>query len=380
MPESTERGVRSLPILPQTVYAKSLANQVQVLRKASGEIERIRLKGPLGREMSAELERLVSGISHISRADGLVVDATEVSGIDGVVAELVAELVGIARLRGVRVAVVGLRADIAERIAAVDHAGVLSQVLAASEAQVSSVLDLGPPAGRQRLAFGVDHYRRTHLPRYADLFKQLAIGQTPHTLFVTCSDSRINPALMTSTDPGELFLVRNVGNMVPRHLPGRHGSAAAAVEYAVGVLGVSEVVVCAHSGCGAIHALRNPDAVPPGLPALEAWVRQSEVGELCRLLPVDTLEDDVTRINARKQLDNLRSYPVVQERVASGALELHAWFFHIGTGEIEQWDTDASEWIHVTASSPENEAVSLPPRVLSPGSHAARTVATVRHE
>lgn len=312
--------------------------------------------------MSEELERLVAGISAIPRTDGLVVDATEVASMDAVVAELVAELVGLARLRGVRVAVVGLRPEIAGKIASVDHAGVLAEVIAPSEEAISSVLEIEPPAGRQRLAFGVDHYRRTHLPRYAELFKQLAIGQKPHTLFVTCSDSRINPALMTSTDPGELFLVRNVGNMVPAFAQNRTGSAAAAVEYAVGVLGVTEIVVCAHSGCGAIHALRNPDAVPTDLPSLAGWVRQSEVGELCRLLPGDTAQDDVARINARKQLDNLRSYPVVRERVAAGQLDLHAWFFHIGTGEIEQWESDASKWNCVTAGGPD----SSPPSVRAP--------------
>ena len=331
-----------------------MPKSVQVLRKPSGEIERIRLSGRLDHEVSLDLERLIASISATSRTEGgLVIDAAEVSSIDAIVAELVTELVGIARLRGVRVAVVGLRPEIVGKIAAVDKAGVLTQVLAPSEEQVSAVLAAEPPAGRQRLAFGVDHYRRTHLPHYADLFKQLAIGQEPHTLFVTCSDSRINPALMTSTDPGELFLVRNVGNMVPACLPGRTGSAAAAVEYAVGVLDVSEVVVCAHSGCGAIHALRNPDAVPAELASLAAWVRQSEVGELCRLLPADTLQDDVARINARKQLDNLRSYPVVRDRIAAGRLSLHAWFFHIGTGEIEQWDVATAAWVCVTASAPD---------------------------
>jgi carbonic anhydrase len=203
-----------------------------------------------------------------------------------------------------------------------------------------------------------------HLPRYAELFRTLAHAQSPHTLFVTCSDSRIQPSLLTSADPGELFLVRNIGNMVPPLDAQRPTSTGAAVEFAVMILGVTEIVVCAHSSCGAIKALRKLSELPDDAGALKLWIHTTEARELCETLPSAVSYDDVARLSALRQLDHLRTYSCVKEREDRGELRLHAWFFHIASGEVEEWDARASRWVTVAAertSSPSLPLIEMAP-------------------
>lgn len=313
---------------------------------------RVRLAGPLTFLSSLGLDSLRKQVEQLEPEQQLVIELDEVNTIDTSAAEQLADLVGTARARGVRAALRGLHPELARRVMAVDHAGLVQGVLAQTDRDVATVLASEKPmSARQRLQFGVDHYRRDFLPRYAALFRQLAPGQSPHTLFITCADSRIQPSLITSTDPGELFLIRNVGNIVPPASAGYPGSTGAAVEYAVGVLGVAQIVVCAHSGCGAIAALLEPGRIAESLPALRRWAGATNAAELCRVLPSDAPADEIARLNARRQLDSLRGYEVVQRRADEGLLRLHAWFFDISSGEIEEWDAEQVRWITVASRS-----------------------------
>ncbi|MBK8481229.1 MAG: bifunctional SulP family inorganic anion transporter/carbonic anhydrase [Proteobacteria bacterium] len=311
---------------------------------------RVQLAGPLTFLSSLGLHSLRKQVEELEPGQRLVIELEEVNTIDTSAAEQLADLAGTARARGVRMALRGLHPELARRVVAVDHAGLVQDVLAQTDRDVLTVLASEKPmSARQRLQFGVDHYRRDYLPRYAALFRQLAPGQSPHTLFITCADSRIQPNLMTSSDPGELFLIRNVGNIVPLATADYAGSTGAAVEYAVGVLGVSQIVVCGHSGCGAIAALSNPAGIAETLPALRRWVGSTKAAELCQALPSGAAQDEIARLNARSQLDNLRGYGVVQHRSDEGQLKLHAWFFDIFSGQIEEWNVEQGRWIAVAS-------------------------------
>jgi carbonic anhydrase len=206
-------------------------------------------------------------------------------------------------------------------------------------------------AAEMRLLGGVADYRKRELPRYASLFEKLSEGQSPHTLFITCSDSRIQPSLITSTEPGELFLVRNVGNMVPPWRSQASVATGAAIEYAVGVLGVGEIVVCGHSRCGAIRALRAPEEIPAELSLLRAWAKETEamakVSELPRALP----QDEVSRLNALRQLDHLATFPAVAQRLGQGKVRLHAWFFDVASGEVSMWSRAQESWEDIAPAS-----------------------------
>src|SRR5262249_35464725 len=155
--------------------------------------------------------------------------------------------------------------------------------------------------------------------RYTRLFEQLSHGQTPHTLFITCSDSRIDPCLITASKPGELFIVRGVGNLVPPATLTSPSAVAAAIDYAIGILGITQIVVCAHSGCGAIKALMSPASIAPNLPNLQAWVQATESPFRGRV-PRGLGPNVVARLNVLLQLDNLRTYPLVAERLGAGEL------------------------------------------------------------
>jgi carbonic anhydrase/mannitol/fructose-specific phosphotransferase system IIA component (Ntr-type) len=182
---------------------------------------------------------------------------------------------------------------------------------------------------------GALHFEREKFPAYRALFEKLAVAQTPDTLFITCSDSRIDPALITQSLPGDLFIIRNAGNIVP---PGDEPTAGelASIEYAVKVLGVEHIVVCGHTKCGAMAGLLSPVSLQD-LPTVGAWVDHAR-SALERLELEDLSEPDrldrAVHENVRIQLDRLRAFPPVRERLVAGKLKLHGWVYRIEHGDV----------------------------------------------
>ncbi|OKJ95035.1 carbonic anhydrase [Streptomyces sp. CB03234] len=168
----------------------------------------------------------------------------------------------------------------------------------------------------------------TRVAGQSDEFRRLAAGQAPEALFITCSDSRVIPSLITGARPGELFELRTAGNVVPRYDEARPSAETATVEYALRVLGVRHIVVCGHSHCGAVGALVRGDDLS-ALPAVRGWLTHS-VPE-----PPDTKDlAQAVRRHAVAQLDTLRGYPAVRELLANGELTLHAWYYEVDTGVV----------------------------------------------
>jgi carbonic anhydrase len=194
----------------------------------------------------------------------------------------------------------------------------------------------------RKLIQGIVEFRERLLPQYAERFRDLAQGQSPDALFVTCSDSRVVPDLLVSTDPGDLFFMRNVGNLVPpATVEGASTgdlSEASAIEYAVLVLNVRSIVVCGHSECGAMKAAlaRQP---MPNTPNLAKWLHHAAaaVFRLDQEGPLDPRWspcDQLSQINVLVQLEHLASYPIVRERLAEGTLRLGGWWFDIAQGDM----------------------------------------------
>jgi carbonic anhydrase len=197
----------------------------------------------------------------------------------------------------------------------------------------------------QHLIRGLHQFRNREVFRRKAFYKALANGQSPETLFITCSDSRIVTSLFTQTDPGRLFVVRNAGNIVPPYDAG-DGGEAASIEYAVMALGVSDVVVCGHSDCGAMTAVAN-DQNLHALPAMERWLQHaSATRERLHDNHADIHGDErvmaAVQENVLVQLDNLRTHPSVAKAVALGTLQLHGWVYILGTGVVLAYD-DAAE-------------------------------------
>lgn len=179
-----------------------------------------------------------------------------------------------------------------------------------------------------RLRAGIRTYTRRDAPRLRDVHARLADGQAPTHLFITCSDSRVVPSLITGSGPGDLFVVRNIGNLVPIHGRG-DVSVAAAIDFAVEVLGVRAITVCGHSRCGAMTALLRGDDLTP---ALRDWLIHAESS--LRRAPGTGL-DRLCRENVHQQIDNLMTYPLVRDRVDRGELELVPMFMDVATGTPE---------------------------------------------
>jgi carbonic anhydrase len=188
-----------------------------------------------------------------------------------------------------------------------------------------------------RLIRGAMEFQRRIFGSQRSLFGRLAGGQKPPTLFVTCSDSRINPNLLTQTEPGELFILRNAGNLVPPH-GSPAGGEAATVEYAVAHLKVQEIVVCGHSHCGAVAGLLKPEALE-GLPAVAAWLAYGrDVLQKLESVPTEERMGRAIEANVLLQLEHLRTHPAVAGALAARALRLHGWVYHFETGDVRAFD------------------------------------------
>jgi carbonic anhydrase len=206
-----------------------------------------------------------------------------------------------------------------------------------------------------KLLPGIRKFHRKVFPQCRERFEQLAAGQQPSTLFITCSDTRIVPDLLTQTEPGELFVLRNAGNLVPPYSTEFSGEAAT-IEYAVKALEVQEIVVCGHSHCGAITGVLRPELLE-GLPAVERWlvhaekVRQEILNER---LPTDTDDDALTtaiKANVLVQLEHLRTYPAIVEAESNGSLGLSGYFYRFETGEVTLFDADAQRFVSVHSTT-----------------------------
>lgn len=183
----------------------------------------------------------------------------------------------------------------------------------------------------QDLTEGVTRFQRDVFPAKAQLFARLATRHTPHTLFIGCSDARVVPELITGTEPGDLFVIRTAGNLVPAHSPEADGITAS-IEYAVAALGVDDIVVCGHSACGAMTALAEHHDLS-GAPAVATWLRHANAS-----VARTSADGDVSalvRQNVLAQLANLVTHPSVASALAQGKVALHGWVFDIPTGRVQ---------------------------------------------
>lgn len=194
----------------------------------------------------------------------------------------------------------------------------------------------------EKILGGISRFQKHVYPKHQDLFERLALGQRPDALFITCADSRIDPCLLTQTKPGELFICRVIGNVVPPY-PDAIGGVSATIEYAVGVLRVPDVIVCGHTDCGVMKGAINPDALAD-YPNVTAWLRYTRVDYRDPNPSPETLLT-LTEQNVIAQLKNLHTHPTVAARLAEGDLSLHGWVYHIGPGIVTTYDKESQTFM-----------------------------------
>jgi carbonic anhydrase len=202
-----------------------------------------------------------------------------------------------------------------------------------------------------RFAEGVLRFQDEVFPEKKSLFERLSQGQQPEALFFTCSDSRIETAMITQTDPGELFVCRNAGNIVPPH-SNQTGAMTASLEFAMAVLKVPHIVICGHTECGAMKGAMNPDSLT-ALPHVREWLSYSQAAvQIADELGAGMSEAERVRIvteqNVVLQLQHLRTHPTVAVRLAKKELTLHGWVYDIKTGEVSAYDAQSESFVPVT--------------------------------
>lgn len=207
---------------------------------------------------------------------------------------------------------------------------------------------------------GVERFRREVFPAERGLFAQLAHGQSPKALMITCADSRIDPNQITQSRAGDLFLVRNAGNIIPPfHVT--QGAEAASVEYAMEVLNISHIIVCGHTDCGAIKALANPKGLD-ALRSVKAWLDHaggalSNARERHAHLEGDDFVRALVEENVLAQIENLKTHPSVAARLDKGTVEIHAWKYDIGNGEVLCHDGQCGRFMAIAGDGVSIEAM-----------------------
>jgi carbonic anhydrase len=194
----------------------------------------------------------------------------------------------------------------------------------------------------KKLIKGLREFKANYVSTHPELFEQLSHGQKPRVLFITCSDSRLDPNLITQTGPGELFVIRNAGNIIPPY-GATNGGEGATIEYAIHALGIEQVVVCGHSHCGAMKGLLKLKDLQDEMPLVCDWLKHAEATR--RLIKEnysnyhgEELLEIAIAENVINQIENLRTYPAVHSKIYQGKLQIYGWIYHIETGEVLAYD------------------------------------------
>lgn len=220
-----------------------------------------------------------------------------------------------------------------------------------------------------KFAAGVVKFQQEVFPEKRALFEKLSAGQAPEALFITCSDSRIETAMITQTDPGDLFICRNAGNIVPPHST-QTGGMTASIEFAVGVLKVPHIVVCGHTECGAMKGALNPGAITH-LSHVSEWLGYAKAAvDIVHAIGEGRSEDEkmlmLLEQNVVLQLQHLKTHPTVAVALARGTLQLHGWVYDIKTGDV--WAYEESQ----NSFQPVHKRYAKEVAALLPHAHSAK--------
>jgi len=201
----------------------------------------------------------------------------------------------------------------------------------------------------KKLLDGVINFKNDFFEEHKEIFQNLSSSQNPHTLYIGCSDSRVVPDVIAQTMPGELFVVRNIANMVPPYDENSYSfrCTASIIEYAVNMLEVDNIVICGHSNCGGCKALYYPQEKIDKLPSVKQWLELgAEIKNrvLAKNLSPEEREFQTEQLNIVKQLENILTYPFVEERVDNGKLKLYGWYYVIETADVFNYNFDKKEF------------------------------------
>lgn len=208
----------------------------------------------------------------------------------------------------------------------------------------------------EQVILGVKKFQQEIYPEKHALFESLAKRQNPEILFITCSDSRIDPSLITQTEPGSMFMIQNLGNIIPPYgTP--YGGTGASIEYAVTVLNVRHIIVCGHTCCGAMSALLDA-RLARDIPVIRQWISYADSTLAIVQAAAGQLRTQEERMsfcieqNVNVQMTHLKTIPSVAARLSSGQISVHGWVYHIETGSVDVFSTDAGKFVSFEQAYP----------------------------
>ncbi|NEQ32133.1 MAG: carbonic anhydrase [Leptolyngbya sp. SIO4C5] len=201
----------------------------------------------------------------------------------------------------------------------------------------------------KKLISGLRQFQSTYVPSHQAMLQELAQGQHPRVLFIACSDSRVDPALITQAEIGEIFVIRNAGNIVPPY-ESTNGGEGATIEYAIHALDIKQIIVCGHTNCGAMKGLLQLGKLEEEMPLVYNWLKHTEatrrlVNENYSHLEKAERLDMLVGENVLTQIDNLRTYPVIRSKLHRGDLSIHAWIYNIENGEVLAYDAEEHAYV-----------------------------------
>lgn len=200
-----------------------------------------------------------------------------------------------------------------------------------------------------KLLQGLREFQEHYIPTHQKLIQELARGQHPRVLFIGCSDSRVDPTIITQSEIGDLFIIRNAGNIIPPY-EATNGGEGATIEYAIEALDIRQVIICGHTQCGAMKGLLQLGELEEKMPLVYDWLHHTEAtrklvfdhyGDRSKQEKLDLLVAQ----NVLTQIDNLRTYPAIHSRMHKGALAIHGWIYHIENGQLLAYDEEANDFL-----------------------------------
>ncbi|MHB1949569.1 MAG: bifunctional SulP family inorganic anion transporter/carbonic anhydrase [Gammaproteobacteria bacterium] len=323
---------------------KAAKTNLHFTSSSEDSVMRLSIAGSLTFLSSSEFSALENKLETIKPEQIVVIDLMNVTNMDSSGASAIVDLYQYSQSRQIQFYIKGLQRRFERLMILNGGKDILENHYLLSENQLKNSLSPSQvTSSHERLIHGVRLFYNECERHDRRLFEFIASTQDPHTLFVTCSDSRMVPNLLTSTEPGELFIVRNVGNCIPPYGSLSIFSEAAAFEFALTNLDISDIVICGHSNCGAMRACKDLNTKAESqTPKLSSWI---EIMQSQLKLNKDISINEVAKLNILNQMENLKKYPVVQQRIASEKpLAIYGWFFCFEENLVYEWDENENSF------------------------------------
>ncbi|HVE43822.1 MAG TPA: bifunctional SulP family inorganic anion transporter/carbonic anhydrase [Gammaproteobacteria bacterium] len=321
---------------------KATRTNLHITSSSRDNVIRLSLSGTLTFLSSGNLAELEKKLHNVKPGQMVLLDLSQVTNIDSSGASSIIDLFTLCKNKQISFYLKGLHKQFESMFRMLGGTELLEHYYVVSERELHKKEKSADQSSIGRLVHGVLHFYQYREKTSHGLFEGIGESQDPHTLFITCSDSRLIPSLITSSDPGELFIVRNVGNVVPPYEETSLYSEEAALEFSMTNLNITDVVICGHSNCGAAKACQSFDD-PAFLlpPKLKGWIGMMH-RQLIKLDPYLSTKscNNVAKLNVLNQVDNLQKHPVIQKKMASGGLNIHAWFYDFDEHIVFEWDPE----------------------------------------